>query len=58
MGRYLREVLLGLVACSQLLPGARAAAAAGQATCGPNNNCPSSAPCCGGSSSVHVRHVS
>jgi hypothetical protein len=55
MGRYLRDALLGLVACSQLLLGVRAAIAP---TCGPNNNCPSSAPCCGGAFSVHLWHVS
>jgi hypothetical protein len=52
MGRYLRDALLGLVACCQLLGYAQAAAAAGQPTCGANNNCPSSAPCCGGECSA------
>jgi hypothetical protein len=52
MGRYLRDALLGLVACSQLF-GVRAATSS-QPTCGPNNNCPSSAPCCGGASLTGV----
>jgi hypothetical protein len=48
MGRYLRDALLGLIACAQLLGSAHAAAAAGQPACSAGSNCPASAPCCGG----------